>query len=288
MVRQYRDGIIHEAEAPAMKVHAEQTIIAVQDAFDRFEFSKGLEAAWALIGAVDKFIVEQAPWKQAKNPEPNGLDATLYTAAEALRVVTALLSPVLPQSTAKIWAQLGMTEPLESVKFETLHWGGLKSGHKIGEISPVFPRIELKDAVARMRELEEKISAEQAVLMGKKPEAAEAAEAGSPKIPIDDFLKVDLRVGLVVSAERVKGSDKLMHMKVDIGEPQPRTIMAGIAEAYAPEQLLNRKVVIVANLQPRKLKGVESNGMIVAASLEGGKPVLAGFHEEIEPGARLK
>jgi methionyl-tRNA synthetase len=92
----------------------------------------------------------------------------------------------------------------------------------------------------------------------------------------------------VVSAERVKGSDKLMHMKVDIGEPQPRTIMAGIAEAYAPEQLLNRKVVIVANLQPRKLKGVESNGMIVAASLEGGKPVLAGFHEEIEPGARLK
>jgi methionyl-tRNA synthetase len=288
MVRQYREGIIHEAEAPAMKVLAEQTIIAVQDAFGRFEFSKGLEAVWSLIGAVDKFIVEQAPWKQAKNPEPNGLDATLYTAAEALRVVTALLSPVLPQSTAKIWAQLGIPDPLESVKFESLHWGGLKTGHKIGEISPVFPRIELKDAVTRMRELEEKISAEQAVLMGKKPETAEAVETGSPKIAIDDFLKVDLRVGLVVSAERVKGSDKLMHMKVDIGEPQPRTIVAGIAEAYAPEQLLNRKVVIVANLQPRKLKGVESNGMIVAASIEGGKPVLAGFHEEIEPGARLK
>ena len=128
-----------------------------------------------------------------------------------------------------------------------------------------------------MRELEEKISAEQAVLMGKKPEAAEAAEAGSPKIPIDDFLKVDLRVGLVVSAERVKGSDKLMHMKVDIGEPQPRTIMAGIAEAYAPEQLLNRKVVIVANLQPRKLKGVESNGMIVAASHRRGQTGAGGI-----------
>ncbi|MGA7239726.1 MAG: methionine--tRNA ligase [Bryobacteraceae bacterium] len=288
MVRQYRDGVIREAEAPAMKVLGEQTIIAVQDAFDRFEFSKGLEAAWSLIGAVDKFIVEQAPWKQAKNPEPNGLDATLYTAAEALRVVTALLSPVLPQSTAKIWAQLGIAEPLESIKFESLHWGGLKTGHKIGEVSPVFPRIELKDAVTRMRELEEKISAEQAVMLGKKPETVEASEADSPKIPIDDFLKVDLRVGLVVSAERVKGSDKLMHMKVDIGETQPRTIVAGIAEAYAPEQLLNRKVVIVANLQPRKLKGIESNGMIVAASIEGGKPVLVGFHEEIEPGARLK
>jgi len=99
---------------------------------------------------------------------------------------------------------------------------------------------------------------------------------------------VDLRVGLVLFAERVKGSDKLMHMKVDIGEAQPRTIVAGIAEAYAPEQLLNRKVVIVANLQPRKLKGIESNGMIVAASVNDGKPVLAGFHEEIPPGARLK
>ncbi len=99
---------------------------------------------------------------------------------------------------------------------------------------------------------------------------------------------MDLRVGLVLSAERVKGSDKLMHMKVDIGEPQPRTIVAGIAEAYGPEQLLNRKVVIVANLQPRKLKGIESNGMIVAASVNDGKPVLAAFLEDIPPGARLK
>jgi len=99
---------------------------------------------------------------------------------------------------------------------------------------------------------------------------------------------VDLRVGVVVSAERVKGADKLMHMKVDIGEAEPRTIVAGIAEGYAPAELLNRKVVIVANLQPRKLRGIESNGMIVAASVEGGKPVLAGFHEDIPVGARLK
>src|SRR5207237_1190848 len=97
-----------------------------------------------------------------------------------------------------------------------------------------------------------------------------------------------LRVGLVLTAERVKGSDKLMHITVDIGEPEPRTLVAGIAEAYTPEQLVNRKVVIVANLQPRKLKGILSNGMIVAASEEGGKPVLAGFHEDIPVGARLK
>jgi len=99
---------------------------------------------------------------------------------------------------------------------------------------------------------------------------------------------VDLRVGLVLTAERVKGSDKLMHLTVDIGEAQPRTIVAGIAEAYGPDQLLNRKVVIVANLQPRKLKGLTSNGMIVAASVEGGKPVLAAFLEDIPVGARLK
>jgi methionyl-tRNA synthetase len=97
-----------------------------------------------------------------------------------------------------------------------------------------------------------------------------------------------MRVGLVLTAERVKGSDKLMHITVDIGEPEPRTLVAGIAEAYTPEQLINRKVVIVANLQPRKLKGITSNGMIVAASVGEGKPVLAGFHEDIPVGARLK
>jgi len=287
MIHQYRGGVIPEGGNHDIGILANSTIQAVQDTFDHFEFSKGIEAVWVLISAVDKFIVQQAPWKLAKQPGDEArrqLDATLYTAAEALRVVTALLSPVLPQSAPKIWAQLGMTESIESVRFGEFEWGGLKAGQKIGDVSGVFPRIELKEAVAKMRDLEEKISAEQAILVGKKPEAA----AESEKIPIDDFLKVDLRVGLVLSAERVKGSDKLMHMKVDIGEPQPRTIVAGIAEAYTPEQLLNRKVVIVANLQPRKLKGIESNGMIVAASIEDGKPVLAGFLEDIAPGARLK
>ncbi len=243
-----------------------------------------------MISSVDKFIVERAPWKlfrQKDEVSRKSLETTLYTAAEALRIVTALLYPVLPESAAKIWAQLGMPAPIQAGRFDDLAWGGLKTGQKIGEVSAVFPRIELKDAEAKMRALEEKVSAEQAALFGKKVDAAPAA-AAEPKIPIEEFAKIDLRVGLVLSAERVKGSDKLMHMKVDIGEPAPRTIVAGIAEAYAPTDLLNRKVVIVANLQPRKLRGIESNGMIVAASVEGGKPVLAGFHEEIPAGARLK
>ena len=107
-------------------------------------------------------------------------------------------------------------------------------------------------------------------------------------IAIDDFVKVDLRVGQILSAEPVKGADKLLHLKIDIAEPEPRTIVAGIAEAYKPDQLIGRKVVIVANLNPRKLRGITSNGMIVAASLEGGRPVLAGFLEDIPVGARLK
>jgi methionyl-tRNA synthetase len=175
------------------------------------------------------------------------------------------------------------------VRFESLAWGGLAPGQTVCEVSAVFPRIELKQAVGTMREMEERVTAEQAALLGKTAGTAPASEpSGGAKIPVEDFAKVDLRVGLVLTAEKVKGSDKLMHMTVDIGEPRPRTIVAGIAEAYAPADLVNRKVVIVANLQPRKLRGIESNGMIVAASVEGGKPVLAGFHEDIPVGARLK
>jgi methionyl-tRNA synthetase len=290
MIKQYRGGVIPAAASGEIKVLAEHAIRDVRTAFDAFEFSKGLEAIWALISAVDKMIVQYAPWKLAnqKDDESQGkLDTTLYTAAEALRIVTALVSPVLPQSAEKIWSQLGMTDPISSVRFESSKWGELAAGQRIGEIVGVFPRIDGKDAIAKMRALEEKVTAEQQVLMGKKAEEAPAVE-GPAKIAIDDFLKVDLRVGLVLTAQAVKGSTKLMHMTVDIGEPAPRTIVAGIAEAYTAADLVNRKVVIVANLQPRKLKGIESNGMIVAASVNDGKPVLAGFHEDIPVGARLK
>ncbi|MGA2272361.1 MAG: methionine--tRNA ligase [Bryobacteraceae bacterium] len=288
MIHQYRKGVVPRVGSGGIENAARDTISAVREKFHEFDLSGGLQAIWALISAVDKDIVSAAPWKLARDIRPNMqdyLDTTLYRAAETLRIITALVSPVLPESSRKIWTQLGMKEPIESVRFETLAWGGLQPGQQIGEVSPVFPRIEAKAAIEQMRALEEKVTAEQAVMMGKT--GAPAAPA-SPKIPIDDFSKVDLRVGVVLSAERVKGADKLMHMKVDIGEAEPRSIVAGIAEAYTPEQLVNRKVVIVANLQPRKLRGIESNGMIVAASVEGGKPVLAGFHEDIPVGARLK
>lgn len=285
MIQQYREGCVPQPGETEIAALASDTIKAFTAHFENFEFSRGLEAVWSFLSAIDKYIVQQAPWKLARLPEARAkLDTTLYTAAEALRIATALLSAVLPESTPKIWAQLGMTEPIESIRIDTLAWGQLPPGQKIGTVAAVYPRIEMKEATEKMKALEVEVSAQQAALLGKAPAAAPA----SNKIKIDDFTKVELRVGVVLSAERVKGADKLLHMQVNIGEAAPRSIVAGIAEAYAPEQLIGRKVVIVANLEPRKLRGIESNGMIVAASVEGGKPVLAGFLEEIPVGARLK
>jgi methionyl-tRNA synthetase len=300
MIKQYRDGVIPAAaqQSHSLADSARTAIDAATRAFDAFEFSRGLEAVWSMLSGVDRFIVEQAPWKLAKSTEPGAaeqLNDALYASAETLRIACALLHPILPESTAHIWSQLGMTQALDQFEIAKLAWGQLMGGQKIGLIAPVFPRIEAKSAIDRMRALEEEETARQAKLLGKvAPEkSAEVEPAGtmlppSPKIDFDDFAKVDLRVGQVLSAERVKGADKLLHLKVDIGEPEPRTIVAGIATVYEPEKMIGRKVVIVANLHPRKLRGIESNGMIVAASHEGAKPILAGFLEDVPPGARLK
>ncbi|MBK9166873.1 MAG: methionine--tRNA ligase subunit beta, partial [Bryobacterales bacterium] len=265
----------------------------VNNAFgEEFSFSRGLEQIWSLIAMADRYIVEKAPWKLARaegGDARQALDDTLYTSAEVLRLAVALLEPVLPESAAKIWSQLGMAEPLDQVRYETLTPGGLAAGQKIGEISGVFPRLEMKAAIAQMQALEHEVSVQQAVLMGKTPPPPPEPEAeASPLITIDDFAKVDLRCGIVLSAERVKGADKLLHLKVDIGEPEPRSIVAGIAQSYGPEEIVGKRVTIVANLQPRKLRGIPSQGMIVAASMPGDKSALATFAEEVPPGARLK
>ncbi|MDQ6701069.1 MAG: methionine--tRNA ligase subunit beta, partial [Acidobacteriota bacterium] len=288
-IQQYRGGVIPAGSDAAIAATARETIQTATACFENFEFSLGLEAIWRLLSAVEKFIVEQAPWKLARAADAESqakLDATLYTSAETLRIATALLSPILPESVAKIWRQLGMETPLDAIRMDSLEWGQLPTGQKIGVIEGVFPRIDLKDAVGKMRALEAEVTAHQQALLGKPP--AVNQKSASETIAIEDFAKVDLRVGQVLSAEPVKGADKLLHLKIDIAEAEPRTIVAGIAEAYKPEELVGRKVVIVANLQPRKLRGIQSNGMIVAASLEGGKPVLAAFLEDVPVGARLK
>jgi methionyl-tRNA synthetase len=293
MIHQYRGGVIPDSPgSPDIAEAARRTTEVTMDAFCEFNFSRGLETLWSFISVIDKFIVERAPWKLGKDPSEFAqkmLDEVLYSAAEALRIICAWTYPVMPDSARNIWIQLGMTSPIESATFADLHWGKLPAGQKIGSVAAVFPRLDAS-AIGKMENLEVQEKARQAELFGAAKAAASPAAApeAAAKISIDDFSKVELRVGQVVSAERVKGADKLLHMQVDIGEAAPRTIIAGIAESYPPEQMVGRKVVIVANLQPRKLRGIESNGMIVAASIEGGKPVLAGFLEDVPLGARLK
>ncbi len=288
MIEQYRGGEVPDGRAGAdagIAAQAGRTLEAYVKHFDRFEFSRGLELLWSLLGAVDKYLVEQAPWKLIKSEDPadqKRLDATLYTAAEVVRLAAALLAPVIPQSAQKIWEQLGMEQPLDSVRLQELAWGQLAPGQKVRKGDPVFPRIKVAEATAKMRELEIQETARQNALLGKTGEG----QAGE-KISIDDFAKVDLRVAEVVNAERVPGADKLLKLTVDAGEGKPRTLVAGIAEAYQPEDLIGKKVVIVANLAPRKLRGIMSDGMVVAATPEGGEPVLVSPIADVPVGTRL-
>jgi methionyl-tRNA synthetase len=292
------------ADDDAIAEIARKTIRDFGAFFDQFQFSRALESAWGLVAAVDKYIVENEPWSLGEKQDDESrarLATVLYTSAEALRIATALAHPVMPEATAKIWEQLGLGD-IKKLDLASLTWGQLPLGTKLGKVSPVFPRAD-KSAIERMQQMEEQqrgpgeqapAPATQAAIPVAAPQAqpvsgtqAAAANDGGGKITIDDFAKIELRVGQVRVAERVPKSDKLLRLEVDIGT-EVRQVLAGIAEAYAPETLVGRKVVIVANLAPRKLRGYESNGMIVAASLEGGKPVLASFLEEVDVGARLK
>jgi len=293
MIWQYHQGTVPERVPPdwsGLGARAAETIQSACQAYENLEFSKGLEAIWGLLSAADKFIVEQAPWTLARKDDAESrrqLAGALYSAAETLRIATVLAAPALPESCERIWRQLGMAGAIEGASLSGLAWGQLEPGQRIGEVTALFPRLEPKQAIESMRRLEGEETTRQTALLGKKPEPTPEPETAG-RIAIDDFAKVDMRVGQVLSAQPVKGADKLLHMQVDIGEEKPRSIVAGIAQAYRAESLIGRKVVIVANLQPRKLRGIPSDGMIVAASLEGGDPVLAGFLEDVPVGARLK
>jgi len=285
---------------------ARQTIAEFNRLFDQYQFSRALEVAWSLVGAVDKYIVETQPWALGERQDDESrsrLATILYTSAEALRIVTALAHPVIPDATAKIWGQLGLGD-IRKFPLSELQWGQLKLGTRLGEVQSVFPRAD-KSTIERMQKMEEqgrsattaveeKPAEETRVKTLDTPAAPANVTAPKPtatvpdgKISIEDFAKVELRVGQVKVAEKVKGADKLLRLEVDLGT-EVRQVVAGIAEAYAPETLVGRKVVIVVNLAPRKLRGLESNGMIVAASPEGGKPVLAAFLEDVPVGTRLK
>jgi methionyl-tRNA synthetase len=380
MVHKYFGGIVPGAgaETPAetvLRAGAERALAEFGALFEELNFSDALKNAWDLVAATDGYLTANAPWKrpaERSDDEHQRLQArVLATAAEAIRVITALVYPVLPDAAAKVWRQLGQGDIADAAKsgfLKNLAWGGLKAGTQFGEPAPLFPRAE-KDAIERMQSLEdennksavESASQDETITPGtiapgpataspsvvptqaaraagtgakegltqtsaapldaSRPQqtapvhavpanqassrlsstpiavpdgapltpsaTAQAQAEGSQTISIDDFAKVDLRVAQVLVAERVPKADKLLRLEVDLGY-EKRQILAGIAQHYEPEKLVGRKIVIVANLAPRKMRGLESNGMLLAASLEGGAPVLAGFLEDVPLGARLK
>jgi methionyl-tRNA synthetase len=282
----------------ALAKEAQNVIGEVLDRYDKFEFARVLEAIWSVVAAADKYLTTEQPWALGDSLDEESRKATiLWTTAELLRIVTALAHPVLPDSTAKVWSLLGQTTAVGAAALDGLRWGQLAPGLSLGKFQALFPRVEKTEAIGRIESMaNEELNptaapAPAAVPVPSTPAAGAAvvpAAGVAEKIGIEDFAKVEMRVGQIKTAERIVGADKLLKLTVDIGT-EIRQICAGIAQFYEPEALVGRKVVVVVNLAPRKLRGVESNGMIVAASVgPDGRPVLAGFHEEVEVGSRLK
>ncbi|MCM3903838.1 MAG: methionine--tRNA ligase [Pyrinomonadaceae bacterium] len=299
--------------------------------FENYAFSRALEVAWSIVARVDKMISDAKPWDLAKDEnQRETLNAILYRAAESLRWLCVLLYPVMPESAQGIYAQMGLggergsansKNLLDAIDPAELKWGELQEGTRIGEVKPLFPRIdkgklmsEIKtdrpsgthtteaDAVAGApiaSETQPSPPMKHATEADAVPGQAETLSTLNAKreeqlsieglIDITDFTKVELRVGEVLTAERIPKADKLLLLSVDIGEEKPRQILAGIAQHYEPDKLVGRKIAVVSNLKPRKMRGYESQGMLLAASVgDEGKPVLATFTEEVPNGARLK
>lgn len=259
--------------------------------FDNFEFSQALETVWNLISRIDKMISDTKPWELIKDEnQAETLNAVLYRATETLRWLSVLLYPIMPEATRQIYAQIGLSDDISTINPENLIYGELQTGTKIGESIAVFPRIDKNKVMNEIEKEKTEDSSQKSVEKTVTNNETETTEEEN-FITIDDFLKVELRVGEILVAERIPKADKLLRFEIDLGEEKPRQILAGLAEYYEPEKLIGRKVVVVANLKPRMMRGLESQGMICAASLEDGtgeNPALAAFVENVDVGARLK
>jgi methionyl-tRNA synthetase len=283
------------AQDEALARETQSAIGGILEHFEKMEFSRALESIWTVVAAADKYLTKEQPWALGDSEADTQRKATiLSTTAELLRIVTALAHPVLPESTAKVWSLLGQPDSVSSVELDGLGWGQLATGVPLGKAQTLFPRVDKSEAIERIESMaNEELNPTAAPAPAKAVTqtgggAAAAAPAASEKIGIEDFAKVEMRVGQIKTAERIVGADKLLKLTVDIGT-EIRQICAGIAQFYEPDSLIGRKVAVVTNLAPRKLRGVESNGMIIAASVgPEGRPVLAGFPEDVEVGARLK
>ncbi len=295
------DGVIPAAPASApaaLQTQANEVRSAVQQAvtefdreFNEYRFSSALEGVQAAATRVDKFLSDSKPWNLAKDPAQRAaLELVLHTAVEAVRHFAVLLAPVLPVSAQAIWQQLGEAGNVAETAPSSLQWGDA-ARKAAGEIKPVFPNLDKGKVMEEIKQAEAANNTTPAEQPAPPVQAApaEAAPAQPSYITIDDFAKVELRVGQILTAEPVPKSDKLLRFTIDLGEAEPRQILAGIAQYYEAEKLVGRKVIVVANLAPRKLRGLESQGMVLAAAVgEEGRPILAGFLEDVPNGAKLR
>ncbi|HEY6510299.1 MAG TPA: methionine--tRNA ligase [Vicinamibacterales bacterium] len=303
MVQKYRGGLARPAGSggPLAQVVADASR-GYHAAMSRLAIHEAAGAAFDIITATNGFVAESAPWALAKDPQnADRLDAVLFEAAEAVRAAAVLLLPVMPSAAAEIMRRVGDTTPLADVRLDRdAAWR--PAGERAVSAGPaLWPRTDLDAAAATARTPPSIPTPHQETTVndttgGAAPvpppapvaPAADATPAADAKIVIDDFMKVELRAAKVLAAEAVPKSKKLIRLSVDVGEPEPRTILAGIAEGYQPAELVGRMIAVVANLKPAKLMGIESNGMVLAASPEGGAPILVGVDERVTPGTRIR
>jgi len=272
MAFKYCGGKAPEAHSPAYEGRplaemAYKVTVEVESCFRDLALHKALIAIWDLINVTNKYIVEREPWSLAKDPANKILlDTIVYNMLEALRIIAVMISPFLPGSAEKIMKQIGITD-IASQDFDSIRqWGGLPFGVSLNRVDSLFPRVKYqKDEAPDVR--------------------TDDIPPVKPEINYEDFEKVDLRVATVIEAETVPKSDKLLKLKIDIGEK--RTIVAGIGKDYKPADLIGKKIIIVANLKPAKLMGVESRGMLLATDTKEGLTLL-GFDREPKTGARIR
>lgn len=282
MIEKYHGGVVtHKEGTEAVDKEfialVNETVAGYSDAMDHMELNQAIKDVWNLIGRANKYIDETAPWILAKDPaQAERLQAVMYNLAEALRIIAILIAPFVPVTAPKIYEQLGLGKP-ESFFMADAVWGKLATGTKVQKGEPLFPRIEVTEAgetvIAATKKTAAKAIKAEALKAEAKKEAKPAAAAAG-EITIDDFAKIDLRVATVVAAERVPKTDKLIKLQVKIGDEE-RTIVSGIAQHYEPENLIGKNVIVIANLKPAKLRGIESRGMVLAASDGEGNLVLA-------------
>ncbi len=237
----------------------------VTQAVDRVDVTRALSEIWRLLGAANKYIDDEAPWQTIRvNRDRAG--TVLYNTLEVVRVATVLLSPVLPVATEQVWEQLGITVPLSGQRLQDAGWGGLRSGTKVHPGAPIFPRIETRVPTGQV-------------------DPERGGEPPMNSIKLEDFKKLDIRVGEVLSATRVAGTEKLIEVKVDIGG-EVRTLATGIVPAYGPEELVGKRIIVLTNLEPRRVRGVDSQGMLLAAEWDG-RVALLTVEKDAPKGAKI-